>query len=116
MMAQRTNFKMEYENITMTSGDTVAFNVEMTDFEGNPITVDEASFLVLRPPGYTATAFELTIGHGITQEEGLLTVRIPPGQTSRLNGDYFFKFSITVNDDVFTIKKGLLTIEGNGSY
>ena len=113
---QRTNFKMEYENITMTSGDTVAFNVEMTDFEGNPITVDEASFKVMRPSDYTSIAFELTIGHGITQEEGFMTVRIAPSQTLQLNGDYFFKFSITVNGDVFTIKKGLLTIEGNGSY
>ena len=112
---QRTNFKMEYENITMTAGDTVAFNVIMTDFEGDPITVDSASFKVMSTS--SRTQFEKTIGNGITQEAGLMTVRVAPIDTrTKPAGEYFYKFTVTVNNDVFTVKRGLFTIEADAKY
>ena len=40
----RTNFKYEKENITMIKGDTVSFNVELFDENGNAVAVDTAFF------------------------------------------------------------------------
>ena len=47
---QRTNFKMEYENIEMTKGDTVAFNCELFDENNNPMEVDTAFFTLKNKP------------------------------------------------------------------
>ena len=112
----RTNFKMEYENIIMTRGDTVCFNCFVFDKEGEPLDVDSAFFTVKeRVSG--EEIFQLSFDNGIIQEDGLITVRIAPEDTKDVPvGLYFYDFQIKVNDDVFTLKKGTLTLEWDATY
>lgn len=113
---QRTNFKMEYENITMTKGDTVAFNVIFEDKVGNPVTVDSATFTCKkRLTG--EIIFQKAIGSGISQSGGMMNVRIAPEDTKEIDeGIYFYDFNIGIGNDVFTIKKGAFTVEWDATY
>lgn len=112
----RTNFAMEYENITMTKGDTVAFNCQVMDGNGQPMTVDTATFTCKkRLTG--EPIFQKTIGAGIVQSDGLMTIRIAPEDTREVDeGIYFYDFQIGVDADIFTIMKGNFTIEWDATY
>ena len=113
---QRTNFKMEYENITMTKGDTVAFNCIVFDENNNPMTVDTAFFTVKkRLTG--EQIFQKSIGDGIVQSDGMLSVRVAPEDTKEIDeGIYFYDFCIGIGQDVYTIKKGSFTVEWDATY
>lgn len=115
-MNTRTNFKMEYENITMTRGDTVAFNCFVFGTDGEPIDADSV-FLTCKERISGEEVFQLSLDHGIVQEDGLITVRIAPEDTKDVPvGIYFYDFQIKVNGDVFTVKKGTLTLEWDATY
>lgn len=107
----RTNFQMVDENITMVSGDTLSFNVIVKDRNGNPVTVDDASFRAKISRENVYLAINKTLGSGITQDEGVLTVRLEPADTSNLVGFYIYDMDITVNGDRFTLLRGTLQIE-----
>ena len=108
----RTNFRMEYENITMIKGDTLSFNVEVFDQAGQPLTVDSAYFTCKKNINGTAHAFQKSLGHGITYEDDLLVVRVAPSDTESLEaGRYFYDLQLGVGDDVYTPMIGILTIE-----
>lgn len=112
----RTNFKMEYENITMTRGDTVSFNCECFDQNYQSVNVDNA-WLTVRERITGEPVFTKTIGSGISQDVGMLTIRIAPEDTQEIDeGIYFYDFVINVNNDVFTLKKGTLTVEWDSTY
>ena len=113
---QRTTFKMEYENITMTKGDTVAFNAQVFDDNNDPLTVDTASFTVKkRLTG--EQIFQKSIGDGISQSDGLMSVRIAPEDTREIDeGIYFYDFCIGLGQDIFTILKGSFTVEWDATY
>ena len=113
---QRTNFKMENSNITMTKGDTVAFNVIMMDKEENPITVDTAFFTVKkRLTG--EQIFQKSIGDGISQSEGIMSVRVAPEDTREIDeGIYFYDFCVGIGEDIFTLSKGSFTVEWDATY
>lgn len=108
----RTNFSMEYQNITMVKGDTVSFNVEVFDNDGNPITVDSADMVCKKRVLGDDVTFHKSLGDGITQSQGIMTVRVAPGDTRDAEaGLYFYDFQIGVGDDIFTLLNGVLTIE-----
>lgn len=107
----RTNFKFENENITMVKGDTLAFNVEIFDDNGSPVTVDSAYFTCKKIATGTAYIFQKSIGNGIVQDDSLLTVRVAPEDTAEATaGEYFYDFQIGVNNDIYTLKIGTLTL------
>lgn len=112
----RTNFKMEYENITMTRGDTVAFNCQVFDMDGEPMDVDSATFTCKkRLTG--EPIFQKSIGAGINMQDGMMTIRIAPEDTREVDeGIYFYDFQIGLGNDIYTIKKGSFTIEWNATY
>lgn len=111
---QRTNFKMENSNITMVKGNSVSFNIQVMDGDKEPITIDSAFFTCKKDPAGLITIFEKTLGDGITQSDGLITVRISPEDTSEAEaGRYYYEFRIGTGDDVFTILIGMLDIEQN---
>lgn len=113
----RTNFQMEYENITMVRGDTLAFNVEITDEMGNSINADSAQMTCKKNPQGSETVFHKTLGAGINQNDGLLTVRVAPADTKEVDaGLYFYDFQIGVGQDIYTIMIGTLTIEQDVTY
>lgn len=108
----RTNFKYEKENITMIKGDTVSFNVELFDENGNPVAVDTAFFTCKKIATGNEIEFQKSLGAGISQVDMLMTVRIAPEDTSELSaGEHYYDFQIGIGDDIFTIKNGILTIE-----
>ena len=107
----RTNFQMEYQNITMVRGDTVAFNVFVYDSEHLPVMVDEAYFTCKKNVNSDAT-FQKTLNSGIAQEDdGCMIVRIDPLDTAGVDtGNYYYDMQIVIGDDVFTLMIGTLTI------
>ena len=107
----RTNFQMTDQNITMVSGDTLSFNVIVKDENGDPVTVDGATFKAKRDLGVSSVAISLELDDGITQEDGVLTVRLAPADTSSLVGFFYYDMDITVGDDRFTLLRGMLQIE-----
>lgn len=110
----RTNFQFENQNIKMVKGDTLAFNVEVFDEAGNPITVDSAYMTCKNIPTNDEYIFQKSLGHGITQEDGLMVVRVAPNDTKEVDaGEYFYDFQIGVEQDVYTIMIGTLSLEQN---
>lgn len=108
----RTNFRMEYENITMIKGDTLSFNVEVFDQSGAPMTVDTAYFTVKKNINSADIAFQLSMNSGITYVDDLLVVRVPPSATDTLEaGRYYYDLQLGVDDDIYTPMIGILTIE-----
>ena len=107
----RTNFQMEYQNITMIRGDTLSFNVEVIDKEGNPITADSA-FFTCKKAIVNEIVFQKSLNSGISQSDGLMCVRVAPEDTADIDqGRYYYDFQIGVGNDVFTIMIGMLSIE-----
>lgn len=114
---QRTNFKMEDQNITMIKGDTLAFNCEAFDETQAPVTLDSAFFTCKKDPIGQITVFQKALGSGIVQVDGLISVRVAPEDTLDVEaGRYFYDFVIGVNEDVFTIMRGILTIEQDVTF
>lgn len=108
----RTNFNMTDENITMVKGDTLAFNVEIKDNDGEPITVDSAYFTCKKNVAAVTPTFQKSLNNGIEQDDGLLTVRVAPADTSSLlAGQYYYDFQIAVGDDKYTLLRGILSLE-----
>lgn len=116
-MGTRTNFKMEYDNITMTRGDTVAFNCFVYGSDGAPIELD-AVYFTCKERVSGEEIFQLSYDHGIVQDsDELIIVRIAPEDTKDVPvGIYFYDFQIVLGDDVFTVQKGTLTIEWDATY
>ena len=113
----RSNFKMENKNITMVRGDTLSFNVEVTDADGEIIEVDSAYFTCKKISTDDSNVFKKALGAGITQDEDGMTVRVAPEDTRNVNaGQYFYDMQIGVGEDIFTILKGVLEIEQDVSY
>lgn len=113
----RSNFRMENKNITMVRGDTLSFNVEVTDADGEIIEVDSAYFTCKKISTDDSNIFKKALGAGITQDEDGITVRVAPEDTRNVNaGQYFYDLQIGVGEDIFTILKGVLEIEQDVSY
>jgi len=108
----RTNFKMENQNITMVRGDTLSFNVQIIDENGDPMAVDTAYFTCRKKATGGEDVFRKSLGSGIVQENMLMTVRVAPEDTQNIDeGQYFYDFNVGIGDDVFTIMIGTLSIE-----
>lgn len=108
----RTNFNMENENITMVRGDTLSFNVEVTDENGEAVTVDSADFTCKKNAMGEENIFHKSLGAGIEQDGVLLTVRVAPNDTKDVEaGRYFYDLQLGVGDDVYTPMIGVLAIE-----
>jgi hypothetical protein len=108
----RTNFKMENENITMVRGDTLSFNVEVTDESGQAVAVDSADFTCKKNAMGEESIFHKSLGAGIEQDDGLLTIRVAPQDTENAEaGRYFYDLQLGVGEDRFTVMIGVLAIE-----
>ncbi len=113
----RTNFQMEYENITMIKGDTVAFNVEVFDENHDPITVDTAFLTCKKRVTGSENVFQKSLNNGISQSEGIMSVRIAPEDTREIEaGQYFYDMCIGIGSDIYTILIGTLSIEQDVTF
>lgn len=107
----RTNFQFQNENITMVKGDTLAFNVEIYDDNGNPVLVDSAFFSCKKNLNDDVFTFQKSLADGISQTDSLMTVRVAPEDTKEVDaGEYFYDFQIGVGSDVYTLMIGCLTL------
>ena len=100
-------------NLEMTKGDTFSFGLEIVDLGQE---IEEAYFTV--KSNYDDTPlFQKTLGNGIELDhiEGnnyFYTIRIAPNDTRYLEPKkYYYDFEINLNDDTFTILKGILDLE-----
>ena len=113
----RTNFQMDFQfsdqNITMVSGDTLSFNVVLKDQVGDPVTVTGATLKAKKNLEDVSPAISLSLGNGITQDDGVLTVRLAPADTSSLVGFLYYDMDITVDGDRFTLLRGMLQLESD---
>ena len=108
----RTNFDMQYQNITMVKGDTLAFNIEVFNESGQPVTVDSAYMTCKKDPTGEDFVFQKSLGAGIQQDDGLITVRVAPTDTSDADaGQYRYDMRIGLGDDIYTLMIGTLTLE-----
>ena len=108
----RTNFQFNDENITMVKGDTLAFNVEVYDENDQPVTVDTAYMTCKEIPTSSEYVFQKSLGNGIVQSNGIMTVRVAPNDTKEVEaGEYFYDFQIGVGQDIFTIMIGILSLK-----
>ena len=114
-MSERTNFLMEYQNITMIKGDTLSFNCFVYNDEHLPFMVDDSHFSCKKKATGSEYVFRKSLGSGISQDEnGMMTVRVAPEDTEEIDaGQYFYDFEIRVNDDVYTVMIGTLSIEND---
>ena len=107
----RTNFQMEYQNILMVRGDTLTFNAEILNEDGQVVLVDSAEMVCKKKPSDDDAIFRKTLNSGIQQSDGLLTVRVAPSDTREVDaGRYFYDFRVTIDHDVYTLMIGILTI------
>lgn len=115
-----SNFKIEDriisacdKDITMTAGDTLAFGIEIVDQDGAPMSVDGITFIakIDYAPAF-AEIFCKTLEDGITEEStGVYAVRVEPSDTNNKAGRCPYALRVEVGDDVYTMMKGLLTIQ-----
>lgn len=108
----RTNFQMTDQNITMVSGDTLSFNVILKDQSGDPVTVTGATFKAKKNYADATPVISKSLGNGITQQDGILTVRLAPADTVYV-GFLYYDMDITVNNDRFTLLRGMLQLEAD---
>ena len=100
-------------NLEMTKGDTFSFGIKIVDLG----QVLETAYLSVKNNYDDETPiFQKTIGNGIVLdhidgEDYYYSVRIAPNDTKNLEPKkYYYDLEINVNNDTFTILKGILDI------
>ena len=84
----------------------------MKDDSGEAVTVDSAYFTAKKNLADASPAFQKSLNDGITQDDGVLIVRIAPSDTSSLyEGIYFYDCQIGIESDKYTLLRGILTLE-----
>lgn len=100
-------------NLEMTKGDTFSFGIKIADLGQ---VIDTAYFSVKNNFDDDTSLFQKTIGNGIELDhtEGddyYYSVRIAPNDTKNLEPKkYYYDLEINVNNDTFTILKGILDV------
>ena len=103
-------------NLEMTKGDTFTFGVSIIDLGQE---VEEAYFTVKNNYDDETPIFQKELNNGITldsvdNDDYKYRVRIAPNDTKDLEPKkYYYDFQIRLNDDVFTILKGILDLQFN---
>ena len=102
------------ENWTMTRGDTLSFGVELfSDTDAKTPFTDDLETAVFTISRNGATVVQKSLVDGVQkQDTGVYIVRVAPEDTSTLDlGEYDYAFTVTINDDAFTLLRGALMIQ-----
>jgi hypothetical protein len=105
------------QEITMTKGDTLAFNFQVQGLGG--VTPTGIYFTCREKPESETFYFQRLLGNGVTllsydaeTDTNTYGVRVRPDQTENLSaGRYFYDLQMRVDDDVLTLMKGHINIE-----
>lgn len=96
-------------DISMVRGDTLPFDVEIQDYEGE---VDDFAMTCRATPNAVAAIFKKDLEDGISVLDNTYTVRVAPEDTASLDpGVYYYDIQVTIDSDVFTPIKGKLYID-----
>lgn len=99
---------MDDYNMAMVAGDTLCFGIEVDGLEDEVTGASFAAKLDLD----SDLVFEKTLGDGIEATTDGYMITLPPEDTESLEaGQYYYQLKLEVEDDVFTILKGILKIE-----
>lgn len=105
--------------LDMVRGDTLSFAVEI-GFDESPQKLDSAFFSVKKNIDDDSYMFQKSIANnGIeyvkTDGNNLYyRVRVAPEDTKNVaEGTYFFDLQIGMNDDIFTVLKGTIRVDGD---
>ena len=105
---------MDDYNMTMVQGDTFSFGIEVAGFT-DPVT--GAEFVgKLELDG--EQAWEKTLGDGVEyagaeDDSSFYDITLDPEDTEDLTpGQYYYQLRLIFGEDVFTVMKGILKIEG----
>ena len=103
-----------HQNITMTRGDTFAFGLEIADLDQDL----ETCYFTCKSSFDGEIIFQKSLTDGISKvETGIYRVRVAPDDTKRLDaGQYYYDLQIGVNSDIFTILKGVLSLEHDTTF
>lgn len=98
------------QNITFVRGDTLQFDVHLTDVEA---TVESMFFSAKKAVTDDAYAFQKSLDDGITEvEENVYRVRVAPEDTAQLTaGTYVYDLQIGLGADIFTIMTGKIKLQ-----
>ena len=105
-------FKNEL-NLEMTKGDTLSFGISIKDLGTE---IETAYFTVKENYDDETPIFQKTLGDGIELDHVdnvnyYYKVRIAPNDTKELEPKkYFYDLEINVNNDTFTLLKGILDV------
>lgn len=90
------------KTIELTRGDTLAFDVTISEIDG--VTIESMYFSVKKKPSDTEYIFQKSIGNGITQLDELkYRVRIAPEDTYEIvAGKYAYDLQIGLGGDIYT--------------
>lgn len=106
------------KNLRMVRGDTLSFAVEI-EFDDDPQNLETAYFTCKQNYDDSEPLFQVSLGEGIekVKEEGnsvFYRVRVAPQNTSELDlGIYYYDLEIGLNDDIFTVLRGALKLDGD---
>ena len=100
------------QNMEITRGDTTAFNLQFVDYQGDLSEEIESMFFTVKKTINGDALFQKELGNGISAlNDRLYVIRIAPEDTADLEiGSYYYDFQVTINDDVFTLLKGVFDI------
>lgn len=101
------------KNFKMVRGDTFAFGIEYTFDDNTTQDLDTCYFSCKKNADDENYVFQKSIDAGISKAgDNKYRVRVAPLDTASLDiGNYFYDLQIGLNNDIFTVLKGILKIE-----
>lgn len=102
------------ENWTMTRGDTLSFGVELfSDINATTPLPDDLETAVFTISRNGTTVAQKSLVDGVQKRKtGVYIVRVAPEDTATVDlGEYEYTFTVTINDDAFTLLRGTLMIQ-----
>ena len=99
--------------LKMVRGDTLSFGIEYDFDDESTQDLDTCYFSCKLHPEDDEYIFQKSIGDGISKvDNNQYRVRVAPEDTSNIEiGKYYYDLQIGLNNDIFTIVKGVLIIE-----
>lgn len=99
---------MEFTNLSMVKGDTLAFGIEIEGVDD----LENAFFSCKANKEDETYIFQVSLGNGIYKtDSGKYGVRVAPADTKNVEaGTYYFDLQIQVNLDIYTVLIGRLEI------
>ena len=103
------------KNIKMVRGDTFSFGIEYAFDDESSQDLETCYFSCKKNPNDEEYIFQKSLSDGISKvSNGKYRVRVAPEDTDDVEvGNYLYDLEFGLNGDIFTIIKGILTIEND---